>query len=280
MKKQLKILLILGALISLQPQASVIAIEQDNFHLGETLVYQVHYGWLNAGLATMKIDSQLHTVNSQPCYRIDLEGEAKGMLYLFFKMKNKFRSYLSSSTLTPQGFYRYIQEGKYRKIERVTFDHTNKLAIVESLAEGSEQSLDTVTFPICEHIQDIVSNWYVLRTQDFSQTEVGQIFSNPIFFDDILHPNFQTKFLGRKRIKTKFGVINTVVVAPLIPFITQGPSIFAGENSVEIFLSDDKNKIPLKIKIQLVAGAVEMDLLDYQGLKHDLVFQTAKQRKK
>ncbi len=267
--------LVLGSLLLISSYAHATIspakkLDQDSFELGETLIYRVHYGWLDAGVVVMKVDSQLHQVHNKPCYKIDVAGESKGLLHTFLKLKNEFGSYLDSSLLISQGAYRRIQEGKYRKNERVSFHHHEKLAIVDRLAEDTEQVVDIVRFPICEDIQDIVSSWYVLRTKDFSQVHVGDTLSSPIFFDDILYPNFQTKFLGRKCIKTKLGPINALVLAPLVPFTSNGPSIFAGENSVELFLSDDQNKVPLKIKIKLIVGAVEIDLIQYQGLKHEL----------
>jgi hypothetical protein len=277
MKKLSYLNLFFLLLVTFQVQASA-ATNLESFTLGESLTYRIHYGWLDAGIATMKVDRQFHEVHGQTCYKIDVAGESKGLLYLFLKAKNEFGSYLDSTALISQASYRYIQEGKYRKSERVSFNHPQKLAIVERLATDgdTEPPLDTVAFPICDQIQDMVSNWYVLRTRDFSQVPVGQIFSNPIFFDDILYQDFQTKFLGRTRIKTKLGYINALVLAPLVPFTSNGSSIFAGENSVELFLSDDENKIPLKIKIKLIVGAIEMELIQHQGLKHELKLAKAK----
>ena len=271
--KHLRYLGFLFVLLSFQAQPAAMLpkpLPQAAFLLGEHLTYKVHYGWLDAGIATMKIDPQIHEVHGKPCYKIDVAGASKGLLYLFLKMKNEFGSYLDTTTLVSQGSYRFIEEGKYRKNERVSFDHDKKLAIVERLAEDTQEPVDTVAFSVCDHIQDIVSSWYVLRTHDFKQMQVGELLSNAIFFDDTLYQNFQTKFLGKKTIKTKFGYLDALVLAPLVPFTTNGPSIFAGENSVELFLSDDENKIPLKIKIKLIVGAVEIELIKYQGLQHAL----------
>lgn len=245
-------------------------IDHASFDVGECLTYRVHYGWLDAGLATMRIDEQLHEVNGRPCYKIDVAGESKGLLYLFLKMKNHFGSYLDTSALVSQRFYRYIQEGKYRKNERINFDHAQKLAIVERLDEHTRALRDTVAFSVTDNIQDIVSSWYALRTLDFSQAQAGDVFSTPVFFDDILYEEFKVRFLRKQALKTKRGTFNALVLAPVVPFAADGNSIFAGENSVELFLSDDRNKVPLKIKCKLLVGAVEIDLIKYQGLKNEL----------
>jgi len=252
----------------INPQYRYIA--NDSFDVGEHLTYRVHYGWFDAGLVTMEIDKQLHEVNGRPCYKIDVAGESKGLLYLFLKVKNHFGTYLDTTALVSQQFYRYIQEGKYRKNERVNFDHAQKLAMVERLDDYTQEPQDTVTFSVGDNIQDMVSSWYALRTLDFSQAKVGDMFSTPVFFDDVFYQEFKVRFLGRKALKTKLGKLDALVLAPVVPFASSGNSIFDGENSVELFLSDDGNKVPLKIRIKLLVGAVEIDLIQHQGLKHAL----------
>jgi hypothetical protein len=237
---------------------------------GEKLTYKVHYGWIEAGKVVMQIDKKPHIVNERPCYKIDIAGESKGALYLFLKMKNHFGSYLDTNNLIPQRFYRNIQEGTYRKNEKIDFDHKRKLVVVEELDSTETRIIRKDEYGICDNVQDIVSTWYVLRNLDFNNLQVGDILYSSVFFDDILYEKFKTKFLGKRAIKTKLGPMNTLVLAPLVPFTSTGKSIFAGENSVELFLSDDKNKIPVKIKIKLLVGAVEIDLIDYEGLKHPL----------
>jgi len=234
---------------------------------GEKLTYRVHYGWIEAGEVVMQIDKKVYIVNERPCYKIDIVGESKGALYLFLKMKNHFGSYLDTAKLIPQRFYRNIQEGTYRKNERIVFDHTRKLVVVEELDGTETRVIRKDEYGICDNVQDIVSTWYVLRNLDFSAVQTGDILYSSVFFDDILYEKFKTKFLGKRTIKTKLGFVNTLVLAPLVPFTSTGKSIFAGENSVELFLSDDENKIPVKIKIKLLVGAVEIDLIDYKGLK-------------
>jgi hypothetical protein len=249
---------------------------QPSFAPAERLVYKVHYGWLEAGIAHMTVDPQYYTVNEKSCYKIDVAGESKGLLYLFLKMKNHFCTYLDSSSYLPQMFYRDIQEGKYTKKERMTFDHAAATVTVEELSQAGGTVASKEIFTIGTQVQDIVSAWYVLRNMDFTTVQQGDILYTPIFFDNVLYEKFKTKFLGRKALKTKLGTINTLVLAPLVPFSSKGSSIFAGENSVELYLSDDANKIPVKIKVKLLVGAVEIDLLTHEGLQHPLALQHKK----
>lgn len=241
-----------------------------SFKPGERLTYKVHYGLVAAGLVHMSVDQALHTINEHTCYKIDVHGESQGLLYMFLKMKNSFTSYVDTQRLIPHLFCREIQEGTYRKYEKVTFDHLQQQAHVAEFDPGFTTVTKEETFTTLPQVQDIVSQWYTFRNIDFRKLQAGDMLYSPVFFDNILHPSFATKFLGRRKIKTKFGHVKAIVVAPVIPIHSSANTIFANENAVELFLSDDANKLPLKIKVNLIVGAVELDLIEYEGTKAPL----------
>lgn len=198
MKKSYSTRLLIAILIvcSRQPTQGTIPSELPinpvNFNLGEHLVYHADFGgWLNIGTMEFKVADQFCGIAGRNCYKIEALGASK-----LFKFFLKMHTYLDSEKLVSKGFYRRVQEGKYRKTEQISFDHDQKLALVEVISEEMEQLLDIISFPICENTQDILSNAYTLRTQDFSQAQIGQVFLNSIFFNDFLYENLQNKFLG------------------------------------------------------------------------------------
>ena len=46
--------------------------------------------------------------------------------------------------------------------------------------------------------------------------------------------------------------------------------LFDGEDAISVYLSDDKNKIPVLIQAEMFVGAVKIDLYKYKGLKSRL----------
>jgi len=240
------------------------------FKPGERLTYRVHYGLVAAGIVHMSVDEAFHTINGHTCYKIDVHGESQGMLYLFLKMKNSFTSYVDTKELIPHLFCREIQEGTYRRNEKITFDHLLEQAHVAELNPSGTAILKQETFKIISDVQDILSTWYTFRNIDFRKLKAGEMLYRPVFFDNILHPRFATKFLGRRKVKTKFGYVKAIVVAPIIPIHSSANTIFANENAVELFLSDDQNQLPIKIKVNLIVGAVELDLIEYAGTNKPL----------
>jgi hypothetical protein len=84
-----------------------------------------------------------------------------------------------------------------------------------------------------------------------------------MFFDEET-TKFKLKFIGREDITTKFGTIATMVFRPLV----QSGRVFKEQESVTVWISDDDNKIPLRIQASLAVGSIKADLDAFKGLKN------------
>ncbi|WP_184891143.1 DUF3108 domain-containing protein [Candidatus Cardinium hertigii] len=242
------------------------------FRQGEWLEYQVSYGYLSAGTATMGVDEQLHEINGHACYKIQIKGvSASGLELLNIKVDNTWESYLDVDLLRPHKFIEHIQEHNYTKKNQTDFDYKTNQARVE-IAESTNNMQQEVTyFPIPNHnIKDLVSAYYSMRSIDTTHLKPGDTFVISGLYEKKIYENIVILFLGKKVITTKLGKIEAMVFAPLIPV---EDSIFTGNRPVEIFISNDANKIPLKLKVNLMLGAVEMELSAYKGLKEEMAFQ-------
>ena len=107
----------------------------------------------------------------------------------------------------------------------------------------------------------MMSSFYYLRTQDVKGMKKGDEIAIDMFMDSQVYP-FKLRFLGKEVLKTKFGKINTLVFRPLV----QSGRIFKAEESVTIWITDDANKIPIKMQADLSVGSLRAELQDYQGL--------------
>lgn len=117
----------------------------------------------------------------------------------------------------------------------------------------------------------MLSAFYYLRTKPLSAFQTGTTMSLNVFMDGEEYL-FKLKIEGRERIKTKFGRINAIKMKPYV----QKGRVFKEEESVNVWVSDDVNLVPLKIKAELVVGSLEMDLHTYKNLKKELNFTNKK----
>jgi hypothetical protein len=48
---------------------------------------------------------------------------------------------------------------------------------------------------------------------------------------------------------------------------------FKGENAILMWVSDDVNKVPVKVEVELSIGSLDMDIKSFSGLKQPLAFK-------
>jgi len=228
---------------------------------GERLEYRVHYGFVNAGESVMTVSDQLYRINGKPCFRIEVTGRTVGSFDLFLRIRNSWGTYVDTNQFLPQKSFRSIQEGKYNRMEETYFDYDKKLARMEV------KEKQPVLVKIPDLLQDMVSGYYSLRLQEYKSLNNGDtLFLKGILEDQIY--DFKIRYMGRYWLKTKYGHIRTILLKPVMP----NNVLFAGENAISLWISDDANKIPLKCKADLVVGAVELDLKGMSNLRHPLQF--------
>lgn len=235
---------------------------QTNFSTGEVIKYKVHYGFINAVEGEMTIDKEIKYMNGKPCYAIEVKGRSVGMFDLFLRIRDTFGTYIDTTDLVPMQFYRVIEEGKYRKHEIVDFNRDSSMATVRNYHFNDQYWKPEETFEMAPDAQDLISAYYFLRTLDFDQFTKDEIITLKIFFDDEMY-DFQIRYLGKEQVKTKLGKYNAIVLSPIMP----DNKLFKGENSIRAWISDDEDKIPLKVKAKMFVGAVEVDILDYSSGK-------------
>lgn len=128
--------------------------------------FEVSYGWLNLADAKLQIAKRAQEENNKPHYKIDVYGKTKGAATIFGKVNDNWGTYLDIETNLPAVSYRHIEEGKYRKHEFVHFDQKNKKATMKLFDKENRNLKETKDFDLPGQVQDLVSGFYYLRTQD------------------------------------------------------------------------------------------------------------------
>ena len=227
-----------------------------SFKNGEYLKYKIHYGLLNAGFASVELEKSDQT-NDSLFHAIGL-GWTTGMVGFVFPVEDRYESYFSSKNLKPNHFIRKVSEGGYTQDKEVFFDFNTHQAKEINHKKDTEKS-----FFIQNNVQDMISSFYYMRNVDFENLSENDSISVNMFFDGKMNP-IKLIVLGRETIKSKFGKIKTIKVRPLV---LKG-RVFEDEENVTLWISDDLNKIPIKIKASLLVGAAKAELVEYKGLVH------------
>ena len=251
MMKKIALLLIFIATVSFDSQ------KEDAFAVGEWFKFRIHYGFVNAGYATMEVKDA--SINNKRVFHVVGKGYTTGMSRFFFKVDDLYESYIDRETGNPYQFVRKINEGGYTKNQEGFFTPATNKILVKDYKHKTEN-----TFSIPKNTQDIMSTFYYLRNYpNIDKIKPGESVSIDMFFDDET-TKFKLKFIGREDITTKFGVVSTMIFRPLV----QSGRVFKEQESLTVWISDDDNKLPIRIKASLAVGSIKADLEAFKGLKN------------
>ncbi len=250
MKKTLLLVIIFFTIASF-------AQKERAFEVGEWFKFRIHYGIVNAGYATVEVKEGER--NNKKVFHAIGKGYTTGMTKLFFKVDDLYESYFDKESSKPYQFIRKIDEGGYKKNQEGYFKQDSNQVLVKNYISKEEK-----TFPVSENVQDILSTFYFLRNNpNVDKLKKGEAISVDMFFDNE-STKFKLKFMGTEDIETKFGTVNCMIFRPLV----QSGRIFKEEESLTVWISNDDNKIPVRVKASLAVGSIKADLDSFKGLKY------------
>jgi hypothetical protein len=234
-------------------------VENNAFRAGETLKYKVYYesiltGKVNAGTATLEVKNSLRKFNKRSVYHIVGIGKSNAAFDMFFKVRDRYESYVDKAGLFPHLFVRRTREGGYVKNDDVHFDH-------ENLTATSTNATKTIT----PYIQDIVSASYFARTFSADTLKKGDRLAINFFLDDSAYISV-IEFAGRQKVETELGVFKCLAFKPMV--VTG--EVFSNPYPMTLWITDDENKLPILLKSAVVVGSVKMELIRYSGIKNPL----------
>lgn len=231
--------------------------KEDAYDVGEWFQFKITYGLINAGMAELSVNEA--TRNNKKVFHAKGRGYTTGMTKFFFKVEDDYQSFIDKETGKPYQFIRKIDEGGYKKNQEGFFNQANNTVLVKDYKRKTEK-----TFDIPEKTQDILSTFYYLRNHpNVDKLKVGESIDIDMFFDEEI-TKFKLKFIGRQDLKTKFGLVPTMIFRPYV----QAGRVFKEQESLTVWISDDDNKLPLRIKAELAVGALKADLENFKGLKY------------
>jgi hypothetical protein len=264
--RQLLFLLLLLSSFSLFSQASKFGKDsltqlrvksQNAYSVGEKLHYGIRYGIIEAGVAEISVVS-IVSKRGRPSYHVVGTGRSIGMAEWFFKTRDRYESFIDVATLAPWEFIRDVNEGGHIIKRHLIFDQFQKQVYDRSAPDKGR-------FDLPGYAQDMISAFYYARSYDTQGWQEGQLLQFNMFLDYEQFP-FVLRYLGKETIKTEFGRIRCLKLRPTL----QKGRVFKDEEDMTIWVTDDKNKVPVLIQSNLLVGSIKVELKDYEGLSHPL----------
>ncbi|MDA3953532.1 MAG: DUF3108 domain-containing protein [Bacteroidales bacterium] len=221
---------------------------------GEKLVYIAHFGWLNAGEAIFTIRDSVF--EGRNLYHAVAEANSICIADKIFEVRDVYESFFRPENNQTYLAIRNINEGRYRYYNEVRYDYKENKVLSQKSGEHD----------VPENIIDILGAFYYFRESMTKQIKnVGDELILDTYFADELFP-LKMRYVGDEKIKTKLGKFNSMKFSPVV----EPGRIFDSEDDVTIWISKDKNYIPLQIRIDLIIGSIKCDLVEYSGLQYKL----------
>lgn len=254
--KRLLVILFFEGIIWQNVIISQVRKSENPFNAGEQLFYTIKVGPAQGGTASLTVRNV--NLNNVLQYHAVAEAKTTGITDMIYNVRDIYESYFDAKTLLPIKSIRNIHEGNYKRYQEAYFDHDAGTAYSTRLDS-------TINVP--PGILDMVSLLYYLRGLDLKALKPGDVLNIMTLFDDELFP-FNIRYKGKEEIRTKFGRINCLRFDPVV---IPG-RIFKTEDDMTIWLSDDGNSIPIRVRFDLIILSLRIEIEQYANLKYPLIF--------
>jgi hypothetical protein len=230
-------------------------VKNKAFKRGEVLSFRMHYGIIDAGIATLTVTDEEKEFAGRKTYHVVGVGESKGTFDFFFKVRDRYETYVDEKAIIPWFFIRRVSEGGYSITQDYVFNHyTQKVNV------GSDG-----VFDIQPNMQDMLSSFYYARTMDLTNAKPGDIFTLNCFMDKEIYP-LKIKFIGRENVEIKLGTFKCLKFRPIV----QKGRVFKHEEDLNVWLTDDDNHIPIKGQADVLVGSIKLELTNYSNLANPI----------
>jgi hypothetical protein len=227
-------------------------LNSSGYKQGEELVYMLSYGFIHGGNASIKLG--MTEYQNKKVFHAKLVAKTIGITDKIFRIEDIYESYFDTNTCLPYKSVRNIREGNYKYYDEVIFMQRD--CTIYSQKSGK--------LKVPPNILDIVSSLFYLRRMNIEKFKKNEVITFVTYFGDEIFP-FPLRFRGKEIIKTKLGLIECYRFDPVV----EVGRIFESEDDMTFWITADKNQIPIKIRMELVVGAVYCDLIEYKNILQD-----------
>ena len=226
------------------------------FNAGEVVTMKVYYTTLGmyVGAGEAVFSTTLEKFNGKTVYHCTGTGASYSFFDNFYKVRDKYETYIDTATMLPVKFIRNVDEGGTKFYDNVTFNHNTGIAVS---AKG--------VYKIGSCVQDVISATYYARNINFNKYNPGDKIPFDMFLDNETY-HLYLRYEGKETIKTKYGKFHAIKFKPLL---IKG-TIFEGGEKMNVWVSDDPNHLLLRAESPISVGTIKVDMMGYKNLRYPL----------
>ncbi len=233
------------------------------FVAGEEVLYNIEYlmskTWVSAGKVRFKVEDSIF--KKHPCLYLEGKGRTLKNYDWFFKVRNKYASFISKETLLPIHFIRRVREGDFQLDYKYDFNYKKNLAYISDYKKN-ETLHDTLEIINCSF--DIMSSVYFSRAINFNKYQKDDTIPLNIILDKKLYKNINIIYKGKDKVTNQNH--KTINCIHFQISLIEG-TIFKANETMDVFVSDDENRIPIYVEAEILVGSIRVYSKSIKGTK-------------
>jgi len=257
------VLFLLFSIVKLQAQCQI---ENNYFQAGETLNYDLHFKWgilsKKAGVATLKVTNA--TYGGQDAYKISLSSSSRGAAREFFKMDDTISAVITRD-MVPLAFFKDANEDDDYTKERITYTYMpNNSVKIRTMRHKNGTFRFDETFYRQNCTYDMLSVVFYARTLNYNSMKKGDKVSVD-FVSGKKRLNMVIVHSGTEKLKVNDGSkYNCIKLSLKIA----DDAFQNEEDAMTVYITQDQNRMPIRIDSKLKIGNARVILNNYKGNKH------------
>jgi len=220
------------------------------FKQGEVLQYAIKYGIFKCGEANLSVLSTDMDYNGKKAIHFTATGQTSGTFDIFYKVRNRYDSFIDPKTFLPYTYKENIRENSYKRSGAAEFDFEKK-----------EVKSPKGLIPIKPDTRDIVSAFYFARSLDLSNVNQGDVIDIDYYLEGEV-ARLKITYEGKEEISTPMGTFSCFKFSPSV----KAGRIFRKDSKMYLWITADANRVPIRAKAEILVGTIIMDLKGYSNL--------------
>ncbi|MDR1524039.1 MAG: DUF3108 domain-containing protein [Tannerella sp.] len=233
---------------------------------GEKVAYDIYFKWglimSRAGDAAFSYNRDQSVDKASSCYRMQFKSTK--FFDNFFKIRDTLNTYYNDSHELVYS-QKNTDEGGYYSVDKLTFTYGGENTKIHSLRyTPSRVRIDTV-LTVEGDVADLLGAIYYLRGLDRTKLYSGNTYPLTVAIGrDLVRIQFtyQNQAIveyGKAKYSTRYFIIDIYDEA-----------FESTKTSAEVWVGDDDNFLPVKVRSKLKIGYVEVYYKESSGLSHPL----------
>ncbi len=225
------------------------------FPVGETLVYDIYWGWIGVGESRASTSWHWDESGGRWLLLIRFRTRTNNVLEKLYPVDDVVETLVDPHSKRPLSFRLDLSEGRHTRKETTLFDWDNLRASFRGIKNGKERVKD---LEIRENTRDLVSFMYFMRETPFAPNRVHAF---EVLSDDKLY-DLTVKSLGTEDIHLKeHGKVASMKLAPKASF----EGVFNRKGEMELWVSTDPRRILTKAEVDTPFANVKILLRTVTG---------------